>query len=70
MHELLVVDGLGGGVQGGVTELRHLLLGEGLALLHEDGGDDLMIMIAMMIMVMVVVMMMMIVMLMKTMLIK
>ena len=36
---LLVVDGLGEGVQGGAAELSHLLLAEGLALLREQQGE-------------------------------
>ena len=39
MDILLVVDGLGEGVQGGAAELSHLLLAEGLALLREQQGE-------------------------------
>ena len=40
MDIFLVVDGLGQGVQSGVTELGHLLLTEGLALLSEELGHQ------------------------------
>ena len=46
MDIFLVVDGLGQGIQSGVTELGHLLLTEGLALLGEQLGEPLSVQVA------------------------